>query len=221
VATDRRFQLTPGPAQWAELRWRSNPSDPDLVAYVRFELVDEKRWRVAELRMLDPTPVALRTLPLIRIEHAANADSVLTLALAIRRYEEQPADVPSWFRSNTEPVPEHLVDRIYEWHERPSSEDRFRLRRPAGRNLGDGFYREVARAYTAAVAAGLNPRKALAEDAATPADTVARWTAEARRRGYLPPARVGRVTPMDEVVQEAVQEAARETLTSGRQQGDG
>jgi hypothetical protein len=124
-------------------------------------------------------------------------------------FEEEPADLPSWFRSNVEPIPERLVDRVYEWFERPSSEDRFRLRRPAGRNLGDGFYREVARAYTAAVAAGLNPRKALAEDAATPADTVARWTAEARRRGYLPPAKPGRVTPMAQV-QDAVREAARE-----------
>jgi hypothetical protein len=171
--------------------------------------VDEKYWRVAEVRVLDPTPAALRTFPLIRIEHAANADGVLALALAIRRFEEEPADLPSWFRSNVEPIPERLVDRVYEWFERPSSEDRFRLRRPAGRNLGDGFYREVARAYTAAVAAGLNPRKALAEDAATPADTVARWTAEVRRRGYLPPAKPGRVTPMAQV-QDAVREAARE-----------
>lgn len=69
-----------------------------------------------------------------------------------------------------------------------------KLERPATRRLTPEFYRAVARAYTHAVKAGRNPRKALAEASDTPADTVARWIREARRRGYLPPAEPGKVS---------------------------
>jgi hypothetical protein len=59
------------------------------------------------------------------------------------------------------------------------------LERPAKRRLDDDFYLEVARAYVGAVAWGLDPRKTLALDSLTPADTVARWIRESRKRGFL------------------------------------
>ena len=65
---------------------------------------------------------------------------------------------------------------------------RIAFRRPAGRRLTDTFYRDVADAYRRARAAGLDPRKTMAEDAGCSRATVARWIAESRRRGHLPPA---------------------------------
>jgi hypothetical protein len=60
--------------------------------------------------------------------------------------------------------------------------------------LGDTFFEQVAAAYPAAAADGLPPSKTLADDSGTPRGTVNRWIGEARRRGYLPPAELGKVS---------------------------
>lgn len=65
------------------------------------------------------------------------------------------------------------------------------LRRPDGTNPQE-FYRRVAAAYSEAVLATSKPAKVMAEEAGVPVGTVHRWIREARRRGYLPPARRGR-----------------------------
>ena len=52
----------------------------------------------------------------------------------------------------------------------------------------------MAFAYREAVEAGLPPSKTLAEDADTPPGTVNRWIAQARERGFLPPAERGKVS---------------------------
>jgi hypothetical protein len=113
------------------------------------------RWRIVELRLKNPTPAALRSLSLTRVELAANALDVIRDARGATR---------------------------------------FQLKRPQRRRLPDDFYERVARAYREAVAAGLNPRKTLATDSGVPADTVARWIGEARKRGQLPPASAGKVS---------------------------
>ena len=71
---------------------------------------------------------------------------------------------------------------------------RYRLQRPTTRRLGDDFYRLVAKAYTDALAWGLNPRKTLALDSETPADTVARWIRKAREKGFLTAAEPGKAS---------------------------
>lgn len=65
------------------------------------------------------------------------------------------------------------------------------LRRPDGTNPQE-FYRQVAEAYAAVVLTTSKPAKVMAEEAGVPVGTVHRWIREARRRGYLPPARRGR-----------------------------
>jgi hypothetical protein len=65
------------------------------------------------------------------------------------------------------------------------------LSRPNGSNP-DAFYREVAEAYRDVVQDHRNVAVVLAEEANVPVGTVHRWIMEARRRGFLPPARVGR-----------------------------
>jgi hypothetical protein len=66
-----------------------------------------------------------------------------------------------------------------------------RLGRPDGSDP-DAFYRNVAAAYNAAVAESSKVAPRLAEKAGVPVPTVHRWISEARRRGFLPPARRGK-----------------------------
>jgi transposase-like protein len=54
------------------------------------------------------------------------------------------------------------------------------------------FYRLVATAYGEYAAESNAPAKGIAEEAGVPVTTVHRWIREARRRGFLPPARKGR-----------------------------
>lgn len=66
-----------------------------------------------------------------------------------------------------------------------------KLSRPDGTDP-DGFYRQVAEAYNMALRESMKPATVLADAAGVPVPTVHRWIAEARRRGFLPPARKGR-----------------------------
>lgn len=73
------------------------------------------------------------------------------------------------------------------------AEERVPLQRPTGSDP-EGFYRQVANAYSALIRleGTARPAKVLAAEAGVPVATVHRWIHEARRRGFLPPARQGR-----------------------------
>jgi hypothetical protein len=64
---------------------------------------------------------------------------------------------------------------------------------PRTRRYGDGFYQQVAEAYSALARTGKAPGPALAEANEVPVSTVHRWVKEARRRGFLPPGHAGKV----------------------------
>ena len=173
-----RHELTifPGPGGWADIDWR-----PNTETYVRFALnPDRKTVRIVDLRMPNPTSEALRSLPLARIETAANASIIVMLAFAGEHLKEPPADIPGFFRKRRTTT------------EKASAEGRFILQRPEGRRLNDGFYIRVAQAYRDALARGQNPRPTIAADTHSAVDTVARWIGEARRRGHLPPTTPGK-----------------------------
>lgn len=65
------------------------------------------------------------------------------------------------------------------------------LQRPDGLDP-NFFYRQVAEAYTDTLRRTSSIAPALAEEAGVPVATVRRWIQEARRRGFLAPARRGR-----------------------------
>lgn len=71
--------------------------------------------------------------------------------------------------------------------ERP---ERPRLTRPGGDP--EEFYPLVARAYFEYAPKTRAPAKEIATEAGVPVTTVHRWIREARRRGFLPPARKGK-----------------------------
>jgi hypothetical protein len=166
---------------WVRAAWHAGEQD-ELVAYVRFAPVDEHglAWRVIALLVAEPSVRRYREIPLARIEAAVNADALVKLELFTHRDGSIGADVPSAFA---------MKDSI-----KAGMSPRHRLERPSSRKLDDDFYVFVARAYADAVAWGLNPRKQLALDAETPADTVARWIRTARRRGYLSAAEPGKAS---------------------------
>jgi hypothetical protein len=180
--TTSELSLAVGDGGW--VRARFTPRDlPEQTVYVRFAPAGD-RWRVIELRLDDPSQEILRVIPLSRIEHAVNASErgeaiagPVVFGLAVGHENPSPEDLRAHFKNKRRLIASPV-----------------KLERPATRRLSDDFYRDVARAYRYAVKVGRNPRKALAEASATPADTVARWIREARRRGYLPPAEPGKVS---------------------------
>jgi len=172
--------ITPGYGGWAEVKWRAE-SPQEVVAYVRFESDDRLLLRPVELLVIEPWLRRHRELPLGRIENAVNANALARFDLLEGLPRELPRDdVPQFF--------------LFKSAIAAGMSPRYRLERPTKRNLGDDFYRSVARAYADAVAWGLNPRKTLAADSGTPADTVARWIRKAREKHYLSPAEPGKAS---------------------------
>ncbi len=164
-----------GPGGWVKTGWRRDGRE--RTAWIRFEERTRRRlteWVIAELRVKDPTAASLREIPLHRIALSFNA---LEISASLRDYID-------------EPVPGDLESAIREQYR---SHPRKKLKRPAGRKLDDDFFRAVAFAYRDAAVRGLNPVQTLADDAGAPHSTVARWIAQARARGYLPPAGRGQV----------------------------
>jgi hypothetical protein len=129
-------------------------------------------WQVESVSIDYPTVALLHDVPLERIKMAANADQ------RIRDWLEQ-REPTRKRRTREKPL------------DRPP---RPRLERPGSHVLDDAFFEQVAVAYRAAAVDGLSPSKTLATDSDTPPGTVNRWIAEARRRGYLPPAESGKAT---------------------------
>jgi hypothetical protein len=96
---------------------------------------------------------------------------------ALERYfaETEPLPVQGHFPGRTTVNGEPLAER-------------FTLTRPADGRLTDEFLRNMAGLYLATVEARKAPAPVVAEAAGVSVRTVHGWVAEARRRGFLPPA---------------------------------
>lgn len=179
-----RGRLFPVADDWYE--WRQEPALTGVVL-VRISLAAGGRLVLSGLR-IDGSPTAelLRSIPVGRIEAAANAqlavidDVVVTTAAVHARPRPLAAPVghadDGW--ETTDPV--RAVNR-------PHPPDLARLRgRP------DVFYREVADFYLDLAQSSHRPATDLAERHGVPVSTAHRWVKEARRRGFLPPGRPGK-----------------------------
>lgn len=151
-----------------------------LHAWVNFRRAADGHWKTIALFCLEPTPEALRSLPLHRIEVAANAGGSISEQLAARLDEPPPTIGSAEFR-----------EAFSGWVQ---PEPALELRRPPGRRLDDDWYVKVGATYIAAKDRGLKPRTAIAELAGVSTDVAGRWIYEARKRGHLPPTRPGRVS---------------------------
>jgi hypothetical protein len=167
---DRLFHLED---DWYE--WRQRPPLPAEVR-VRVAPRDDGRMGLAELRIVgEPTSELLRSIPVGRIEAAANAQlTVLDDAVShaprrrrsSRRATKQPAGGAGW--------------------EQPGTGGARTRGRP------DRFYADIAGEYLDLARSSRRPAADLAGQHQVPVTTVHRWIKEARRRGHLSPGRPGK-----------------------------
>jgi len=166
----------------ATSHWRSLNIGGDLVA--NFKLQErEGRFVVTDLYLHgdEITAATLRAIPIRQVEAQANTPAGAYLSrLRIQREDD--------------PTLEEL--RAGFALEREAKQQRRRKRREPlsrpDRTDPDAFYRQVAAAYSDVAGETRKVAKVLADEAGVPVTTVHRWVLEARRRGYLPPARRGR-----------------------------
>jgi hypothetical protein len=145
------------------------------------------------LHAAEITPEILRGLSVRRLEAELNAAPRLEPG---QPYPMGAAVVADFVRStndDTEPSLADLRSRAREQarQARPKEPDRPRLTRPDGA-APEGFYPRVAAAYTEYAPQTRAPAKEMAAEAGVPVTTAHRWIREARRRGFLPPARKGK-----------------------------
>jgi hypothetical protein len=173
------LEFMPGPAGWLECSWWRDGEEA-LHAWVNFRRAANGHLKAIALFCLEPTSAALRSLPLHRIEVAANAGGSISEQLAARLGEPSPAIGSAEFHE------------AFDGWVQP--EPPLELKRPPGRRLDDDWYAKVGTTYVAAKDQGLKPRTAIAELAGVSTDVAGRWIYEARKRGHLPPTRPGRVS---------------------------
>ncbi|NUV60647.1 hypothetical protein [Streptomyces sp. CAI-85] len=173
---------------------------PDVVPRILIKAVEKDgRWVVGNLILVSEAldSAALKSIPIARIESLLNTRTV-TAALFARQSgaTQGPPEGVTPFRAESEQL-DTALSTYLDRSPRPSfpppeaAPQREPLARPDGTDP-DAFYRRVAEVYNDAVRETAAPAKVLAEEAGVPTTTVHRWIFEARRRGFLPPARKGR-----------------------------
>ncbi|MFF4839278.1 hypothetical protein ACFY2G_04345 [Streptomyces collinus] len=172
---------------------------PDVVPRILVKAVEKDgRWVVGNLLVVSDAldSATLKSIPIARIESLLNTRTVGAALTARRSGVAGPDWLPSYeaeFEQLDDALARYLANST-----RPTSSPspgvappREPLSRPDGSDP-DAFYRQVAEAYNDAVRETSAPAKVLSEEAGVPTTTVHRWIFEARRRGFLPPARKGR-----------------------------
>ena len=179
-----RLTFIPGPAGWVMAELQEEGGFLLSRSWVQFMRKDEA-WRPIALFLHEPTPESVRDVPMHRIEVAVNASAAVSAGLESQLKQSVPRpgspEFVNLFMGYRRPDPEPLAPL-------PA------LKRPTGRRLDDAGYGTVAEFYREASARGLKPRAAIAEAAGASPDVAGRWIYEARKRGFLPPTRPGRVT---------------------------
>ncbi|HET6953861.1 MAG TPA: hypothetical protein VFI47_26085 [Acidimicrobiales bacterium] len=147
---------------WHEWRDDAGPEGAPSVR-VRIGEGDDGRLHLVEMRIGGPLSAELlRSIPLGRIEAAANAQLHPTAAPGGDAPAPAPASLPADLRNN------------------------------GVRGYPDAFYGAVALAYRHLAAATARPVAQLAAANGVPVTTAQRWVKEARRRGLLAPGRPGK-----------------------------
>lgn len=188
---------TLGTVGWLEFHL-SGPNPPRLIAKVAER---DGRGYIARLILVGDhlDSATLKQIPISRIESAINHPE-LGLPPGIARGLSQEVLDEMAAKGVLHPEQTGALDEaITALLDRPQADKpvigrrtwKRRLTRPDGTDP-DRFYQQVAAAYNQAVLRTSAPAVQLAEEAAVPVATVRRWIAEARRRGFLAPARKGR-----------------------------
>lgn len=142
----------------------------------------------------EPTAELLRSIPVGRIEAAANAQLIQvdpTPSGSLSRL--RPPSRPHWPGTVRASAPAPVLDG-WETTEPAQAADRLNGVVPDDPRRGrpDRFYSDVAAAYLVLAQATPRPAAELAQTHGVPPTTAHRWIKEARRRGFLPPGRPGK-----------------------------
>lgn len=156
----------------------------DCLALARQEADERGQRRITSLLIVGERVDALmlKKFPIGSVNTTINLHDMPT---------RDPAEVAPLVSAAREILEDHVARQTELEEQREGREQRQPLTRPDGTDP-DAFYRRVAEAYreTAATTRAVAP--VLADEAGVPVPTVHRWVLEARRRGFLPPARKGR-----------------------------
>lgn len=162
--------------------WMSAPI-PQGTVHVRVRRRADGRLVITDLYLnaTEITSAVLRDISMARLDAAVNMAQIRALT-----GDEPAADAP-------EPTLAELRSRAPVWTKKKAKPPRRRkpLTRPDGTDPAV-FYRQVAEAYQEYVVHTRAPATRIAQEADVPVTTAHRWIREARRRGFLPPARKGR-----------------------------
>lgn len=185
-----------GAPGWAEVFFAGDHSPERILIKISSR---DGRWIITNLIMVgDIDSSLLKSIPMSRIEAALNSVG-MGAQLSDQTPDSPPRQADS-FHAEFEQIDSGLTaylskhQKVMVWAdnlETPLQVHRPPLVRPDGSDP-EAFYRQVAKAYDDVVRKTAAPAKVLANEAGVPVATVHRWIHEARRRGYLPPARKGR-----------------------------
>ena len=161
----------------------ANADEPDWV-YARVQENEHGRLVITELHLVRDRvdSAALRELPLGRIETLANSTPIA---------EDIRAKLSGQPRPGVEPLSPESRSR---WESRKIISPTPHLLHLAVHKgtKPDRFYKEAGELYAELARHSRRPAADLAERSGVSVASVHRWIAEARRRGYLPPAERGR-----------------------------
>lgn len=177
--------------------WISVQGDDGLALHVRIRYDGDNRVVItgAYYHADEITPAAVRDMSISRLQaeltaamHYPSGSAATVLGLAAAT-----AGSATFHEEVQEPTLAELRARlpIAGRTKRTERLPRPRLTRPAGADPEE-FYPLVARAYLEYATQTRAPAKEIAAEAGVPITTVHRWIREARRRGFLPPARKGK-----------------------------
>jgi hypothetical protein len=189
VTEQKTEKLTHMGGGW--VRWDRDRSGTTEGLHVFAQLLVPREGGPSEIVRLavegrNLTADKLRTIPLGHIEAAAKANPDFSPHIEGHIPEDQPQHpISESFDAIIRESNRHFLAKAY--RHKPHEP----LSRPDGSNP-DAFYQEVAEAYRDVIQDHRNVAVVLAKEANVPVGTVHRWIVEARRRGFLPPARVGR-----------------------------
>lgn len=182
---------------WVEIRLSGGDDPPRLLVKV-----EERggRWVVGRLVLagerVDST--TLRAIPIGRVESLLNPPPAGVLSPPEPHHLAELAARGHMFPEEIGAIDEALSAFLRKKPVAPSGvqvKGRRTRRKPLTRPDGtdpEGFSQRVAAAYREAIETTGAPAPLLAAEADVPVVTVHRWIADARRRGFLPPARQGR-----------------------------
>ncbi|HEX7461767.1 MAG TPA: hypothetical protein VF317_06310 [Dermatophilaceae bacterium] len=185
--------------------WHKVKVSPEML--VSFKVIERGgRCVITELHVVGGSLTAglLRTLPLARIEQLVNADASYLERSRVKWATGQPEPTLADLRLPTGDL--HLGDsgdgtetgqvveataELVSTGAITAAVQRPKLERPDGTDPA-GFYQRVADAYRDTIRSTPRVTDALAAEAGVPTGTSRRWLMEARRRGFLPPAKRSR-----------------------------